>query len=126
MADGTLLKPEFSAVRPLPDNVQLVSLRWWNASTVLVRLAHQFGIGEDAELSKPVDVDLATLFIDRSIEQIEERGLSATISRAEVLKKRIPWSVEGDANDLPQHNPSVESEGTKITLGPLQIKTFFL
>ena len=32
------------------------------ANTILLRLAHQFGVGEDAQLSQPVSVSLTNLF----------------------------------------------------------------
>merc|ERR1712194_117285 len=58
---GVELK-EKSFTSALPPNVQLVTLMQWDESQWLVRLAHQFGLSEDAELSKPVTVDLRTLF----------------------------------------------------------------
>jgi len=111
-------------VARLPANVQLVTLNWWNQSSVLVRLAHQFGVNEDADLSKPVSVDLASLFKDRAIKSIDERGLTGTISRADVLQRRISWQVDGEQSPAPHvSNPS---SGSTITLGPLQIRTFIV
>jgi hypothetical protein len=70
----------------LPKNVALLTLRRWNGrhslycarcalyvvshvllwcapeTCLLVRLGHQFGVGEDASMSQPVTVDLAALF----------------------------------------------------------------
>ena len=48
-----------SALRsPLPPNVQLITLQLLQPRKVLLRLAHQFGIGEDAVLATPVKVRL--------------------------------------------------------------------
>jgi len=118
------LKDSFSAVQALPTNVQLVSLSWWNETSLLLRLAHQFGIDEDADLSKPVEVNLGSLFVGRQIEALEERGLAGTISREEVLNRRITWKVDDEA-PLPVVNDAPVSVPV-ITLGPLQIRTFFL
>lgn len=128
-ADANLFRLQsasFSALsKPLPPNVQVISLDRWNSQQVLLRLAHQFGLGEDAELSKPVNVDLASLFPSRKLLQAHERGLAATISREEVLKRRIPWQVDGEAAPVPTAALDV-TRGFDVTLGPLQIRTFLL
>ena len=40
----------------LPENVHLLTLETWRPNVLLVRLAHQFAVDEDALLSKAVDV----------------------------------------------------------------------
>jgi len=122
-----LTRPSFTALaQPLPPNVQIITLEQWDTDRVLVRLAHQFGLDEDAVLSKPATVDLAGLFANRRVLDIDERGLAATISRAEVLQRRIQWRVEGET---PAPQPDVvdpSSGASTITLGPLQIRTFLV
>jgi hypothetical protein len=51
----------------LPPSVELMTLQTWPVSgslpgSVLIRLVHNFAIGEDAALSKPVNVSLVKLF----------------------------------------------------------------
>jgi len=119
----------FSAVaRALPANVQLVSLEALAGNRVLIRLAHQFGVGEDPELSKPATVDIAKLFAGWQVTEVEERGLTGTIPRAEVLRRRVAWPVENEpplgswaAAEGPRGGPA-----TEVTLGPLQIRTFHI
>merc|ERR1712217_499355 len=127
-AHQDFLTSSWAAVEPLPPNVQLVSLNWWNQSCVMLRLAHQFGINEDAELSKPVTIDLARLFKDRHIQSINERGLTGTISRSEVLQRRIPWKVDGENSSVASDDASVVTtpSGLTVTLTPLQIRTFIV
>jgi len=121
------LTDSFTAVEALPANVQIVSLNWWNQSSVLVRLAHQFGINEDVELSKPVTIELATLFKDRHIKSVDERGITGTISRTDVLQRRIPWRVEGDDSSvLERATATTASTVAMVILGPLQIRTFLI
>lgn len=113
----------------LPDNVQLVSLEPLGEGKVMIRLAHQFGLGEDPELSKPATVDIARLFAAWRITGIEERGLTGTIPRAEVLQRRVAWSVEGDgssAQERPRSQVPGGDSSTEVTLGPLQIRTFYV
>eukprot|EP00929_Paragymnodinium_shiwhaense_P067516 TRINITY_DN33975_c0_g1_i1.p1 TRINITY_DN33975_c0_g1~~TRINITY_DN33975_c0_g1_i1.p1 ORF type:complete len:1024 (-),score=239.94 TRINITY_DN33975_c0_g1_i1:389-3010(-) len=108
----------------LPANVQVITLDRWDDKRLLVRLAHQFGLGEDAELSKPATVDLSKLFANRRLVSVDERGLAATISREEVLKRRNSWHIDGEAQPV-ESSPDV-MHGFTTTLGPLQIRTFFL
>lgn len=115
-------------LQPLPPNVQVVSLTPWDvAGRVLLRLAHQFGVGEDAVLSRPATVDLGSLFADRRVVEAEERGLAAGISRDEVLKRRVPWPVEGEVATLGERaKEDKHGAGLVVTLGPLQIRTFLV
>mmetsp|Transcript_4107 Transcript_4107/g.13171 ORF Transcript_4107/g.13171 Transcript_4107/m.13171 type:complete len:271 (+) Transcript_4107:255-1067(+) len=120
------LAAHFSATElALPANVQLVSLEPVAEHKVLVRLAHQFGLGEDAELSRPVTIDVARLFAGRRIATLEERGLTGTVPRAEVLQRRIAWPVEGEPSPkVPGAEGRSGNTPMQVTLGPLQIRTF--
>jgi len=118
----------YTALRdPLPPNVQVVTLEQWDQTRLLLRLAHQFGIGEDAVLSQPAKVDLGKLFSSSlRVVAAEERGLSGTIGRREVLRRRVPWRVEGE--EAPPEAPPEPAGGDDllVTLGPLQIRTFLV
>jgi len=115
-----------ASIAPLPPNVQLVTLNWWNQTSVLIRLAHQFGIDEDAELSKPVKLDLHDLFKVRKIKSINERGLTGTISRGDVLQRRIAWRVDGEDSLAEQGRHTTTPPSHVVELGPLQIRTFII
>eukprot|EP00930_Biecheleria_cincta_P010286 TRINITY_DN1122_c3_g1_i1.p1 TRINITY_DN1122_c3_g1~~TRINITY_DN1122_c3_g1_i1.p1 ORF type:complete len:1002 (-),score=168.48 TRINITY_DN1122_c3_g1_i1:36-3041(-) len=121
-----IMRSSFSAVQPLPANVQIISLEQWDADKVLLRLAHQFGLGEDATLSKPAAVDLGSLFLGSRVVEVDERGLAATISRAEVTNRRIAWHVDGESAKPSSHALHAGDKNLTITLGPLQIRTFLL
>jgi hypothetical protein len=116
--------------KALPANVQVITLEAFDPEgpdVFMLRLAHQFGRGEDAELSKPAVVDLDSLFQNLEILQVEEMGLTGTISRSEVLKRRFAWKIDGEA---PRTEVEAQKEkygamnGNSVTLGPLQIRTF--
>jgi len=51
-----------SLTTALPPNVQIITMQALGGASVLLRVAHQFGIGEDATLSLPTSVDLSKLF----------------------------------------------------------------
>merc|ERR1712137_921681 len=120
------LMDSVTSIAPLAPNVQLVTLNWWNQTSVLMRLAHQFGIDEDAELSKAVKFDLLDLFKDRTIKSINERGLTGTISRGDVLQRRVPWRVDGEDALAEQGRKTTTSPSHVVELGPLQIRTFIV
>ena len=115
-----------SFANALPVNVQLMTLQALSNTTLLVRLSHQFGLGEDATLSLPVTVDVVQLFKAFDIASVEEVSLTNTQSKQELLKRRAlhrGWKTEVPAEARHAWRNATLHEGS-VTLGPLEIKTF--
>ena len=100
---------------------------------ILLRLAHQFGIGEDALLSEPVSVDLSTLFNRStafSIGAVREVSLTANQNKSAILARRrlaAQWTTaDGDRPHPWRQLPYNFSANSTAVLGPLEIKTFVL
>lgn len=126
-----------SLSQALPPNVQIVTLRRLNSGEVLLRLAHQFGINEHPALSRPVSVDLASLFAPEvlAVSSAVEMTLTANQRKDELLKRRQSqpaWRVVGESVGPPgthawRRVPPLDwATSTVISLGPLEIKTFLL
>ena len=126
-----------SLSQALPPNVQIVTLRRLNSGEVLLRLAHQFGINEHPALSRPVSVDLASLFAPEvlAVSSAVEMTLTANQRKDELLKRRQSqpaWRVVGESIGPPSTHawrrvpPLDWATSTVISLGPLEIKTFLL
>ena len=120
----------------LPPNVQLMTLQLLRPGLLLLRLAHQFGVDEDAQLSQPVSVDLATLFnatvAGFTITNATEVSLTNNQAKSEILKRRRlaaawhPHAHAGERKPWRSLPPLDFSASTVVTLGPLEIKTFEL
>jgi len=118
----------------LPVNVHLLTYHAWNdAKTLLVRVAHQFAVNEDATLSAPVTVDLATIVTGLNIANATELSLTANQAKSSMKKSKL------NAQDHPSNtNTGVRGAPTRIirkdgriqaivvNLGPMEIKTFAL
>ena len=114
---------------PLPENVHLLTLQR-EPEGVLVRLDHQFAVGEDEELSRPVEVPgFDGMFTSLEVESVEEMTLGANLLKKE--ENRLVWKVVGEKND----DDDVEDGRKKnvvsfpdetISLNPMDIRTFFL
>jgi hypothetical protein len=102
----------------LPMNLQLISVQP-DVGSMLVRLAHQFGLDEDAELSKPVAVDLASIF-GVPPANIQELTLTGTMPVSELDRRRIDWKTDTDDQRI-VYNTS-KSQRTIFTA--LQVRTF--
>lgn len=120
--------------RTLPPNVALMTLLSLSRNTVLLRLAHQFGLGEDGALSKPVSVDLASLFDPAAlkISSVREVSLTNNQNKSDILRKRreaatwTPGMVEAAVHPWRNQAPLDFKRSGVVTLGPLEIKTFVL
>ena len=124
--------PSFLA-RALPVNVQIITLRWMPDGGILLRLAHQFGIGEDAKLALPISLDLRTLFSPAAfvVESAVETSLTTNQLKSKMLARRAAnaaaaravraggtagqaggngmandgaWVVEGEPNGMAPHD----------------------
>ncbi|KAK6920446.1 Glycoside hydrolase family 38, N-terminal domain [Dillenia turbinata] len=119
--------PTFSAMAPsysLPDNVALITLQELEDGKALLRLAHLYEVGEDKTLSAMASVELIKLFPNKKINKVTEMNLSANQERAEMLKKRLIWKVEGSpADDYPRGGP-VDQTKLVVELAPMEIRTF--
>ncbi|XP_066127516.1 lysosomal alpha-mannosidase isoform X1 [Saccopteryx bilineata] len=107
--------------RELPPNVHLLTLARWGRQMLLLRLEHQFALGEDmvGNLSSPVTLDLTDLFSAFTIIDLKETTLAANQLRANA--SRLQWKSNEDAALKP--SPS-QLDPASITLQPMEIRTF--
>jgi hypothetical protein len=108
---------------PLPPNVHLTTVHSLGPGRLLLRLAHMFAAGEDAALSAPATVDLATLFAGFRVKAATEMmlGGAAPLTAAPVTT----YTIRGGGNvTLPVIPPPPAGPGLTITLSAMQIRTF--
>lgn len=93
---------------------------------VLLRLAHLYEIEEDQDLSVMASVELKKLFPNKTISKISEMSLSANQERAEMLKKRLVWKVEGsnDVEPTVLRGRPIDPSELVVELAPMEIRTF--
>ena len=108
---------------PLPPNVHLATVFAQGPHTILLRLAHVFDAGEDAALSAPVTVDLATLLAGKTITAATEMTLPGAQPLAEVAQ--TTYRTDGGAVYTSPVVPSPPAGPLlSITLNAQQIRTF--
>nr|XP_020767608.1 lysosomal alpha-mannosidase [Odocoileus virginianus texanus] len=98
-----------------------LTLARWGPETVLLRLEHQFAVGEDSgrNMSSPVTLDLTNLFSAFTITHLRETTLAANQLLA--YASRLQWTT--DTGPTPHPSPSRLVSAT-ITLHPMEIRTF--
>ncbi len=123
----------FSGLKqPLPKNVMLITKRLLYDKdadkTYLIRLGHQYGLGEDDELSQPTNVDISALFPGQSVTGILETTLSGNRDIGTWRKERLQWTGKGEHDrGAADEITYVSDHGTlsaTITLEPMDIRTF--
>ncbi|XP_044500612.1 alpha-mannosidase isoform X1 [Mangifera indica] len=110
----------------LPLNVALITLQELEDGSVLLRLAHLYEEGEDAEYSTLAKVELKKMFNGKSIKELKEMSLSTNQEKSKM--KKMKWKIEGDNGQT--HSPvkggPVDSSTLVVELGPMEIRTFLL
>ncbi|KAL3527226.1 hypothetical protein ACH5RR_011882 [Cinchona calisaya] len=122
LTKASTMEPNYS----LPPNVALITLQVMNDGSVLLRLAHLYEAGEDAEYSTLAKVELKKMFGGKTIKSIEEMSLSANQEKSKM--KRMTWKVEGDNGNEPApiRGGPVDSSALVVELGPMELRTFIL
>lgn len=117
-------KPAFSGVSaPLPPQLHLLTAHSWGPTTLLLRVSHSFEAGEDATLSQPASVNLASILPGVTLSSCTETTLTGNQPLA--TAPQWTYAVEGGPTvTLPVVPPPPSGAGMSVTLGPMEIRTF--
>jgi len=111
--------------RDLPTNVDLMTLQIVPGQDHMIRLSHQFAMGEDPALSQPVTVDLSTLFSSLPLNNLQEVSLTANQPAQDIEDNLPDWQVKGEnANVNTFTYPTIPFNGLSVTINPMDIRTF--
>ena len=115
------LPPAASFVaKPLPPEVELMTLQRLEDGGVLLRLAHSFAVNESGALSQPVTLDLSTL-LSPAIRSVRRVSLTANADYNSTAARPLP------AMDVESEPAAARGfEDSVVTLGPMQIATFLV
>eukprot|EP01018_Ginkgo_biloba_P017372 Gb_01734 [translate_table: standard] len=112
----------------LPNNIAIITLEELKDGSVLLRLAHLYEVGEDAEFSNAATVELIKVFANRTIRKITEMSLSANQEKSAMKVKR--WRVEGYEDGKQEkvgvRGGPINEDTLVVELGPMEIRTFIL
>ena len=110
-------------------------MRKKGGTSVLLRLAHRFGAGEDVVLSVTARVALADVFCAAHLAapvSVEELSLSGNQPIAKMLARKKKWRHKvGGSEGAGKHEAKLQRAKPRgpskiVQLAPLQIRTFLL
>ena len=106
----------------LPPNVMLITLSLLYdtpARTFLIRLGHQYSIGEDELLSQPVEVDLGSLLSRYKVVSVVEKALTGNQNHSSWMARRLNWTPGAYVGPK-----GTGVMGNRVHLDPMEIRTF--
>jgi hypothetical protein len=113
----------------LPLNLDLMTLQIVVGGDHLLRLSHQFAVGEDPVLSQPATVDLSSIFSGLTLSNIQEVSLTAN-QNVQAIEERLNqynWETTGPNADVNTKTyPTIPFDGASVTINPMDIRTFSL
>jgi len=104
----------------LPINIDLMTLQPIGNGYHILRLSHQFGVGDDPKYAVPVTVDLTTLF--SGITPLEFQEVSLTTNQDVSKMKQMEWYTKEAGNG--DTFKIIPFAGTTVTITPMDIRTF--
>ncbi|XP_025208867.1 lysosomal alpha-mannosidase-like isoform X1 [Melanaphis sacchari] len=111
--------------KPLPNNIQLLTLEPWKDGSVLLRFEHIFEYNEDKNLSTPVVLDIQDLFTKFRIVSLKETILGGNQWLSENTKLTwIPENSNSSDTKQPIRPDQTLSDPKHVMLTPMQIRTF--
>jgi hypothetical protein len=131
-----------STAESLPANVHILTSKWLDCSTILLRLSHMFQAGEHPVLSQQASVQLsavakllrldvmgiqeATLFGERQLTEMDGKRPSYNYSRT-LTKWQPPLVLSNPAISFTSNRlvGSIPLDA-RVMLNPMQIRTFYL
>ena len=110
----------------LPPEVELSHLHAWMSGvpdgwkadnrTALLRLAHSYGVGEGADVARPVSVDLSTLFNANVTRVLQMVPVSLTANQPASSIKPWVWQLDGEGTSGVQVEEE-EEEDMDVSMG---------
>jgi alpha-mannosidase len=107
----------------LPEEVELSHAHVWKDNSFLIRLAHNFGVGDDNVNVHNVDVDLSTMF-NLPVKVIDELSVTANQKRSDV--KQLNWQTQSDAGTEQQVKHDATIRDNTVNIAPAEVRTFQL
>lgn len=107
----------------LPPNVHLLTVAAQSPSTLLLRLAHLFEVGEDPSLSLPATVGLTSLFAGTQLAACVELTTPASQPLSAVTVRTVQIEGEG-ASTWPTLPAPPAGPAQVVTIAPMEVRTF--
>jgi lysosomal alpha-mannosidase len=108
---------------PLPANVHLLTAQSWGPGQLLLRLSHQYEVGENSAMSKNATVSLSNLFAGFTITSVVETTITGNQPLAAV-PKTVYVTQDGRTISLPVVPAAPAGAQLTLTLSAMQIRTF--
>jgi alpha-mannosidase len=135
-------QPADAGADSLPPQVHLLTAKWLSCDVVLVRFSHMFQAGEHPTLSQPASVHLAVVakLLRLPVAAVQEATLWGERALADSDDKRPDYQFSSNITEwqpplaAPPAGLSLLSnrlvgpipQNTRITLNPMQIRTFYV
>ena len=108
----------------LPPQLELITMQALPDGRVLFRLAHMYGVGEDAALSAPASVNVLRLFT-RGVAEVAELSLSGNSAAGSHVPLQWNTQEEGVRVQATARRPVKETfDGVTVTLQAAEVRTF--
>jgi lysosomal alpha-mannosidase len=110
----------------LPINIHLVTLEAIAESKLLVRLGHQFAVGEAGALSAEVTMDLRKVLSPFSPQSCAEYTLSANELYEERQQRKVQWDTGAGLDSKRGQKATGGNDPCVVTIAAMQIKTYII